>query len=395
MRGKTMGDFGYIENIRVYINRDEHVLVQGTRPTRMGHDKFFDLHLCETITLSEASEREPLVEIDENEKKIAFRLYNQWKQWGKKDKIIEQAEAYLSLNYNRIRQEEQQNAQSSNDRITNQYPNTKQNPFDKELEQRQKKTSQAAIKQQNKPRVKETQKIEQALNPKEKAIKKIVEERKITSLFHFTHIQNLKSIMKRGLLSRTEVEELAKTELLQINDNKRLDKQREAICLSIGFPNYRMFYSYHQGNYDDWVVISLKPEILWKYDCAFCHRNAASNECKNIDINSRKRVEALKRLFDDINDVKREDLHLPKSFPTDPQAEVLVFDRIPVDDIKKIYFYNIEKLIYYKVLFDKHSKTLFDCERDYFKYRVDFKHWRVNQNNVDNEANFNEDVIPF
>ena len=71
-------------------------------------------------------------------------------------------------------------------------------------------------------------------------IQQICEERGITTLIHFTRIENLQNILQEGLLGRSFLEERRQEFLF--NDNDRADGHKEAVCLSISFPNYQMFY---------------------------------------------------------------------------------------------------------------------------------------------------------
>lgn len=85
-------------------------------------------------------------------------------------------------------------------------------------------------------------------------IQKICQMYGIEVLVHFTHIANLNSILQHGLLGRAQLESMSWLEPPKYNDTYRLDGQREAICLSISFPNYKMFYKYSFNNRSDWVV---------------------------------------------------------------------------------------------------------------------------------------------
>ena len=71
-------------------------------------------------------------------------------------------------------------------------------------------------------------------------IEKVVNERDIRWLMHFTRIENLESILENGLLPRNSFERLDIEPLT--NDSLRLDGFLEAISLSIQSPNYKMFY---------------------------------------------------------------------------------------------------------------------------------------------------------
>lgn len=206
-------------------------------------------------------------------------------------------------------------------------------------------------------------------------IKAFIQERQIKNLIHFTHKQNLLSIMSKGLLNRLNVEKISGC---RINDEKRLDNCCEAICLSISFPNYRMFHKYKKDSPSDWVVLAIKPDILWEFDCAFCYDNAANGKVTAIPLDERKKVEALRGLFLDIDGIKRSDLHIPKYFPTNPQAELLVFNEIPVEYIQKIYFFNSVSKINWLEENSIGDSKLFEVEANFFSPRCDYEHWKKN-----------------
>lgn len=204
-------------------------------------------------------------------------------------------------------------------------------------------------------------------------IYEICKRQEIEELVHFTHIDNLLNILRMGLIGRAGLEMLSPGKF-KVNDNLRLDRYPEAVCLSISFPNYRMFYKYRSQCQGDWVVISLDPRILWVLDCAFFRNNAASKEMTSISLEECKTAKAFESFFADFDNVKRNQ-NLPRSYPTNPQAEVLVFGKIRRNFIKKVYFCNDKAL-------EKWSKrTPFfyskNCivNEDYFKPRIDWEIW--------------------
>ena len=166
------------------------------------------------------------------------------------------------------------------------------------------------------------------------AIRKICEERNITELVHFTHIDNLSSILYLGLMTREELDESGIT--YRITDDKRLDGYPEAVSLSISFPNYKMFHNKSYGQKEKWVVLSLFPKILWEFNCAFFPDNAARSNLRRTPIKQLKTVESFMDLFSEKDNKRSSDL--PSYYPTNPQAEVLVFNNIPSFYIREIYF---------------------------------------------------------
>ena len=202
-------------------------------------------------------------------------------------------------------------------------------------------------------------------------IKRFIERRGINSLYHFTGIDNLDAILKYGLLSIERLEEQYID--YYYNDKARYDNKLDSICTSISFPNYKMFYKIRQycGEEVVWCVIEIDSRILWEKECIFCKENAASNNERYTNINEKMGINGLKKLFDD--DELRRKIGLPDYFTTNPQAEVLVKDEIPVSYIKSINFNRYipsDIKIKYNNTFDLY------VDSDLFKYRFDFKYWR-------------------
>jgi hypothetical protein len=131
-------------------------------------------------------------------------------------------------------------------------------------------------------------------------MKDAVKEKEIEYIWHFTRLSNIDSILRHGLISRHDLENLGMQS--DFNDEYRLDCQRNAICCSLGHPNYKMFYSLRQNDPNvRWVVLGIQPSVLWEKDCAFCVSNAASNEVTCIPIEFRKGLAAFNRLFEEID----------------------------------------------------------------------------------------------
>lgn len=171
-------------------------------------------------------------------------------------------------------------------------------------------------------------------------MKKILEQKQIDTLYHFTRVENLENIFKYGLIPRDilDTREIRST----YNDEYRYDGHFDAVCTSIEFPNYKMFYKLRQDNPEtDWVVLGLDANILCDYECAYCWTNAGDAIIYTVPIEERKGMDAFLELFDDREGYpKRESLHINDRYPTNPQAEVLVFGTIPTNYIRAVYFEN-------------------------------------------------------
>lgn len=378
-------------SIMIYRDHRNHFLVRDLYyPSNRDPDYFFDLHEGRGYEIEDTTTIERLKLVTGKEYQTANRIYMDWKWVGKKQETIsKKTNEKFPLN-GRVKKRKLKRVIS----YKIEKPGIEEEPEEERVVQT--KTPQVRNEHLAKPKnIINKQKTNNERESRAKDIQSIKTERQINNLIHFTHTRNLESIMMRGLLSRKEVDKLRKNEILKINDEQRIDKHPEAICLSISFPNYKMFYAFHQKDYENWVVISLKPDILWKYDCAFCHTNAASNECRFIDIFERKKVQAFRRLFEDFDNIKRQDLQIPDYYTTDPQAEVLVFDKIHTEDFLKVHFHSWTQMNKYKEAYPI-FENLFDINKNYFRPRQDYQHWQNNQNNfVKNNAIDDHDEIPF
>ena len=144
-----------------------------------------------------------------------------------------------------------------------------------------------------------------------------------------------------------------------------------------------MFYSIREkkketqeANDSQWIVLLLDAKVLWELDCAFCQRNAAHNAVLRVPLTDRKGPEALKGMFADFDNIRHQDLQIPPDYPTDPQAEILVFDPISTRHIKEIHFYQaIARKGWLSNTQEVDSQT-FRSSREYFLGRRDWQFWQ-------------------
>lgn len=187
----------------------------------------------------------------------------------------------------------------------------------------------------------------------------ILEDRGIERLTHFTDVRNIDSILENGIMSRKTLEE---REIPIIGtDRNRADYRnfredtdmRDAICLSVSFPNHRMFYKKRQseepdggeGNERSWCVFLLDPVEVTKKDCLYFSHNAASIRFRNMDRRPDTH-EDFEGLFSE-NVLGKNKATIQRTFPreasyakyaTSPQAEIVCLESIPVECIKECIF---------------------------------------------------------
>lgn len=167
-----------------------------------------------------------------------------------------------------------------------------------------------------------------------KRIRNLVDARAIPYLVHFTRMENVNSIACHGLLSRTELKE--RRLRFSPTDDYPLDWIRDHISASVSFPNYQMFYKKRKLLSGEWAVILIKKEVLWELDCRFFHTNAASGSIEDPGHEKWSTSQAFGKMFQLEVRGKSRSAIIPEYYTTDPQAEVIIKDKIQKKYIKEI-----------------------------------------------------------
>lgn len=206
-------------------------------------------------------------------------------------------------------------------------------------------------------------------------MEKLLAKYNINSLYHFTRADNLTNIFEYGLLPRDVLS--SRKISSYFNDDYRLDNCLNAVCSSIEFPNYKMFYALRQKDTNiDWAVLRLDAHILCNFPCAYCWTNAANSEISKIPLEDRKKTDAFLGLFENKpNYPRREELNIPDNYPTNPQAEVLVFGTIPIEYIYNVYFETQSVLNKYRTVIPNSIKA--EIVPKVFRGRDDWQSWPI------------------
>ena len=213
-------------------------------------------------------------------------------------------------------------------------------------------------------------------------IRNFCQQRKITDICHFTRIENLQGIFSEGLLPRAELDKRPEHLRPIFPDDLRLDNNRNASCLSISFPNYKMFYLKRLQSRDHalWAVIVYDYSVLTRLNCVFTLHNAATAGIVKENIQTRNTAENLAELFGDFGAIKRNNLRIPDNYPTNPQAEVLIYETVPVNYIKEVNFYDQESAELWMQEYENiypldtywMGGPIFNGRRDYAAWRKEF-----------------------
>lgn len=205
----------------------------------------------------------------------------------------------------------------------------------------------------------------------DKRVDEVLNERNIKYLVHFTSLDNLPSILKRGFLTRKELDNRGIKYIY--NDEFRLEGHADALCFSIEFPNYKMFYKYRKMYPNqDWVVIGVSAQALIKHNCLFYKGNAASEpvSCVKEHLGGN----AFQKMFSEqYGRVLRRQLNIPNSYSTNPQAEVLVLGCVPLDEIIFIDFLSPSSVQQYRSLIPQNVRI--EEDKGLFDRRIDSIFW--------------------
>jgi hypothetical protein len=169
--------------------------------------------------------------------------------------------------------------------------------------------------------------------------------KKIDALYHFTHKDNLPSILSKGLLTKKNLEDQNIT--YKYNDEKRLDGVKDSLSLSFSHPNWKMFGKYRnligQNNF---VVLKISPELLsgnsdlhhkhlddldYLDKAIFCKKNAANQIESKKSILERKSHKVFLDIFESTIDIEL------RTYPYLNESEILYQGNIPKDFVKEIH----------------------------------------------------------
>lgn len=205
-------------------------------------------------------------------------------------------------------------------------------------------------------------------------MQELIKKHEVEFLVHFTRCENLENIFNYGLLTRSYI---STNNIISVfNDSYRIDGYQDAICASISFPNYKMFYKLRKDNPDvKWAIIAIDTKVLYDKECAFCLDNAASYLERSRPIDLKKDKEAFGRLFGEYpNQVSRQKLGIDKCMTTNPQSEVLIFENLGLEYIVRVIFENENDKAQYIHYIPKNIESI--VYSNIYGGRSDYDYWR-------------------
>jgi hypothetical protein len=218
-------------------------------------------------------------------------------------------------------------------------------------------------------------------------IETILRQRQIKRLIHFTRLENLESILKRGIWTRRYLDEHARFPYI-INDKERLDGKTYCTSLSVSLPNYKMLSHLRQQEPNArWVLLLINPQVLCGDErYLYCSKGNAAAWHGGTLFNG---ADAFERIFEEPNreegySILRKELGLNDWEPTNPQAEILLSGKIEAKDIQGIIFENYKDFYYFKKKHGDNRLIEYNVEIDeeneignrWFEPRQDYKYWQ-------------------
>lgn len=152
-------------------------------------------------------------------------------------------------------------------------------------------------------------------------IERFLREREITSLYHFTRVQNIPNIISYGLRSRNLLSGIPHV----CSDDVRYDGHYWGASFSMGAPQMFMLRNKVKTSpYRDFVLLEFSPRALLEEDYIAFPGNAASSAVSNYFEDAPHRLggfEGLRRMF--LAEDTRNQQELAKYETSDAQAEIM------------------------------------------------------------------------
>lgn len=169
-------------------------------------------------------------------------------------------------------------------------------------------------------------------------IQEEIKQRKITRLCHFVHTNKLLYILHNS--DGINAVDFISKDTLDQNDTQRLDGKTDFINCSIQYPNWWYLRRVKENNpiFSDWAILFIDPIVATFESTEFCKMNAA----KRYGAYIKKGYKAFQEIFEQQTGSQFRTPKMLPNAPTDDQAEVLVYQSIPVEYITGIAFENAE-----------------------------------------------------
>lgn len=209
---------------------------------------------------------------------------------------------------------------------------------------------------------------EKQLSRDQRELKEYCEERNINELVHFIRCTTLPSLLRYGLITQS----ILKNARQIVEDKNRADQKNDHVCMSVDFPNYKLFYKRRKERIpsESWCIATTSKSLIWERSCIFYPVNAA----KDNGAYGQKGISGFKAMYaEKSGDIKRS-TSINVSHTTNPQAEILIPDSIPPRMISTIYFQTDIDLEYFGEMVKIAGKNI-QTREELFLPRADYRQW--------------------
>ena len=190
----------------------------------------------------------------------------------------------------------------------------------------------------------------------------IIKTYNINSLYHFTDLENLNSILDVGILTKIALERKGIT--YKEGDSRRYDYHSNCSCVSISYPNSYLLKNYRDEKpCSNIIILEIMPEIIYEHECIFAEYNAASAGIRE-STEQRNDASAFQNMFADkvkvVTSTRGEETYhrkpsMRKNWPTTEQAEILIQGVIKQKFIRKIHITSNTGVDRYRLKLDKYN----------------------------------------
>lgn len=161
----------------------------------------------------------------------------------------------------------------------------------------------------------------------------------------------------------------------QYFDKDRADNFLNGVCLSVSFPNSKMFYTYRKKYPQiNWVVLTISSKVLYEKNCLFFPSNAACGFYRQYEQTVFESHEIFAAMFADEVYSKKgillRRINLLAHHPTDVQAEVICLEGIEPDYIKFCVFDNMDHMHRFQSNYYTLNCILANQDFDFFNQRI-------------------------
>jgi hypothetical protein len=224
----------------------------------------------------------------------------------------------------------------------------------------------------------DTPQVDPAMTQEEQ-LQEFISQRNLTTLFHFTHISNLGSILSHGIMTRKSLEELEFP--FRSSDPDRIDGIIDSISVSLSTPNYWLFSRKQVEFNNELIVLELSTSVLNYYPFIAFPSNAARSDLKKLRETEPEEFEgvtALRNLF--MNDELRIEKSISPSEPTDIQSEIMIVKNLPQAVITRIHIHKdhyanlVQEEVYGPLLGSIEGLLHINCDCRFFEPRSNERH---------------------